>query len=101
MHSLTKDEFGQLIRQIREMEKARGSGIKEPTESEVKNLKTNRVSIVSIKNIGKGDTLSIENIDIRRPGHGLEPYYFEKILGKKAKTVIPSDEPITKDMIEF
>jgi N,N'-diacetyllegionaminate synthase len=101
VHSLTKEEFKGLIRNIRDMEKAKGTGIKKPTESESKNLKTNRVSIVSIKDIEKGDILSINNIDIRRPGHGLEPYYFEQIIGKKAKTKIPSDEPVLEEMVDF
>ena len=34
----------------------------------------------------------MENIDVKRPGHGIAPKYFEDILGKYAKEDIEDDK---------
>lgn len=101
IHALTKEEFTNLIKEIRLVESAKGDGIKSPTVSEKKNLTTNRVSIVSLQKIPKDAIISKDMIDIRRPGNGIPPKYFESIIGKKAKKNIQSEEPLSFDMIEM
>ena len=54
------------------------------SKDELKNKKL-RCSIFSQQDIKKGERFSKDNIRIVRPGHGLEPKYFEKIIGKKCK----------------
>ena len=44
-----------------------------------------RRSIVAEKKIQKGEKISTLNISLKRPGNGLQPKFFKKILGKKAK----------------
>lgn len=94
VHSLTKDEFSKLINSIRIVEKSKGNGIKKPTISELKNKETNRVSIIALSNIKKGSEISRENIDVRRPGTGIPPKYFDSLIGKKASHDIHQDQPI-------
>ena len=55
-----------------------------------------RRSVFAIKNIKKGELFTNYNIKRIRPGYGLEPKYFEKLLGKKSKKFIPEGEPIKK-----
>jgi len=55
-----------------------------PTPDEKKSLIFRR-SIYASQNISSGEKLSRENIKIVRPGFGLAPKYFEKLLGKKLK----------------
>lgn len=100
IHSLEKKEFLELIRSIRLVESAQGNGKKTPTDAEKKNLQNNRVSIISLKDIHKGERITEEMIDIRRPGMGLAPRYFFEILGKKAKIDIPKEQPMTFDMLD-
>ena len=100
IHSLTKIEFKDLITSIRNVEKARGTGQKVPSTSEQKNLLSNRVSIVALQNIPRGEIITTESIDIRRPGIGIQPIHFENVLGKRAKIDIISEQPITWDLIE-
>jgi len=69
------------------------------TVSEIKNRKTNRVSIVSIKDIKKGETITEKMIDIRRPGFGIQPIDFEKVVGMKSKINISKEEPLTWEML--
>ena len=47
-------------------------------------MKLFRRSIFAIKNIKKGELLNKENIKIIRPGHGISPSYYDKLLGKKS-----------------
>ena len=84
IHSLTKEQFSDLIQSIRIIEKAKGIGIKEPVESEQKNKITNRVSIIAISDIKKGSKIVKTDVDIRRPGTGMAPKYFNSIIGKKS-----------------
>lgn len=100
VHSLTKAEFTELIQCIRDVEKAKGSGEKIPTPSELKNLATNRVSIIALKDIPVGTKITYDMIDVRRPGTGIQPIYFEKVLGMKAKVYIQKEDPLKWNMIE-
>lgn len=55
-----------------------------PTELEIKMKTTARRSIVALEDIDIGETFNEKNIGLRRPGNGLPPKMFEKLLGKKA-----------------
>ena len=98
--ALEKEEFSSMIDSIRIIEMAKGDGIKQPTTSERQNLKTNRVSIVTIRPIKAGEKITSEMIDIRRPGTGLAPKFFDKVLKKKAKIDIPKETPVTLELLE-
>ena len=50
-----------MVNSIRNIEKAKGSNIKSPTNSEIKNLKIARKSIYAKKYIKKGDNFD-ENL---------------------------------------
>ena len=99
IHSLVKEDFTNLIESIKIIEKAKGNGIKAPTESEKKNLLNNRVSIIAMKDIKKGDIITKDMIDIRRPGTGIQPIHYERVLGTKAKADISKEEPLTWEML--
>jgi len=98
--SLDKEEYSTMIESIRIIEKMIGTGIKMPTKSEQKNLLKNRVSIISVKEISVGTIITPDMIDIRRPGTGIQPIHYDKIIGKKAKKNINREEPISWDMLE-
>tara|TARA_A100001011_G_C14282191_1_gene832096 strand:- start:905 stop:1912 length:1008 start_codon:yes stop_codon:yes gene_type:complete len=68
------------------------------SKDELKNKKL-RCSIFSQQDIKKGERFSKDNIRIVRPGHGLEPKYFEKIIGKKCKINLKKNLPILKKYI--
>ena len=53
-----------------------------------------RRSIFVIKNIKKGETLTKNNIKKIRPGYGLSPIYYEKILGRKSPSNFKKNEPL-------
>ena len=53
-----------------------------------------RRSIFATKNIKKGEKFSKDNIRVIRPGYGLMPKYYNKILNKKSSIDILKDEPL-------
>ena len=61
-----------------------GSPLIQPTQKEDKMKILSRRSIMTIKEIKKGEILSAKNIGFRRPGNGLSPNFMDKILGLKA-----------------
>ena len=69
-----------------------GSGELEPTKHELKMRILARRSLVSLKNIKKGDFFNKKNIRNIRPGYGVSPIFFEKILGKKSVVNIKKNE---------
>ena len=69
-----------------------------PTKSEKKSLLF-RKSIYITKNIKKNEFFSEKNIKIIRPGFGLEPKYFNSIIGKKAKLNLFRGNPLKKNQI--
>ena len=56
-----------------------------------------RRSIFAVQNINKGEKFTKKNIRRIRPGYGLAPKFFDRILNKKAKKQISSGEPIRKN----
>ncbi len=56
-------------------------------------------SIFSIKKIKKGDIFTNQNIKKVRPGYGISPIYFDKILGLKSPETIKIHEPLKKRLL--
>jgi len=59
-----------------------------------------RRSIFTTKNIKKGEKFSRDNIRVIRPGYGLAPKYYNKILNKKSPVNILKDEPLKPIMLK-
>jgi N,N'-diacetyllegionaminate synthase len=92
--SLEPDELKEMVRAIRNVEKALGTGIKKPSKSELKNLPVVRKSIVARKPIAKGETFTEENLTVKRPGTGISPMRWNEIIGKRASRNFRQDEVI-------
>jgi len=99
--SLEPEELKQLVKAVRQVEKAMGDGIKKPTEEEEKIKRLARRSIVARINIPKGTVITEGMLDIKRPGTGLEPKYINRIIGKVAKSPIRREDIITMDKLEI
>ena len=95
--SLEPGELDILVRQIRNIEVALGTGRKMPFPSELKTMKVARKSVVTTRKMLKGEIFCNEyNISAKRPGTGLSPKYLTEIHGKKATRDIPVDTVIKK-----
>jgi N,N'-diacetyllegionaminate synthase len=82
--SLEPNEFKFMVQGIRIVEKALGDKEKKITKSEKKNINIVRKSIVASTKIKKNEKFSNYNITCKRPGTGISPLFFKKLIGKKA-----------------
>ena len=98
--SLEPDELKEMVKAIRDVEKALGDGIKRPTKEEEEIKKVARRSIVAKKDIPEGTILTEDMLDAKRPGTGIPPKYWDSVVGERAKVGIEGDRIITWEMIE-
>jgi len=92
--SLEPEQLKEMVRTIRNIEIALGDGVKKPSQSEIPNIEIARKSIVAKTIIKKGDVLNESNLAIKRPGGGLSPINWDKVLNTKAKKDYQEDELI-------
>lgn len=93
--SLEPHELKYMVDCIRNIEVALGDGIKKPNASEVEISKVVLKSIVAKSPVKKGDTLTPDNLAIKRAGSGIPATYWDIIIGTKALRDFDIDEPIT------
>lgn len=92
--SMEPDEFSLMVKQIRNVEKAMGDGIKQMTSSErvIKTVVTKR--IVASKPISKGDEFTTDNICVKRSDSGEVASMWDKMIGKNALKDYETDQGI-------
>jgi len=98
--SLQEDELKELVQGIRQIESARGDGIKRLSLEEEKIKLVARRSVVSTASIPKGCSITADMIACKRPGTGISPQYYPDIEGRIAKILIHKDTLLTWDMVE-
>ena len=89
--SLEPDELKAMVMGIRNIEKAlSGSGIKEPSESEKKNIGIVRKSLHYHTDLNPGHILKEEDVLILRPAFGISPMEIDSVLGKTIRRKVKS-----------
>ena len=83
--SLEPDELRNMIKAIRNIESARGDGVKKLTDSEASNLSVARKTIVASVNIQKGEVFTEENLTTKRASGGISPMNWDEVIGKIAR----------------
>jgi len=73
-----------MVKAVRNIEIALGSSIKKPSPSEMPNIEIVRKSIVAKSKINQGEYFTDKNLTIKRPGHGISPMQWDKIIGNVA-----------------
>jgi N,N'-diacetyllegionaminate synthase len=83
--SLEPAELKNMIKAIRNIESARGDGVKKMTSSEMSNVSAARKSIVASIDIKEGEIFTEENLTTKRAGVGISPMKWDQIIGKLAQ----------------
>lgn len=96
--SMNPAEFSQMVKDIRQAEKAIGQVSYGPMKQETSNIVFRR-SVFCVKDIKKGEKLTSENIKIIRPGYGLKPKFYPELLGQVALHDIKRGTPLKLDMV--
>ncbi|MGI4814676.1 MAG: N-acetylneuraminate synthase [Janthinobacterium lividum] len=92
--SLEPYELTQMVQSIRRVASALGDGRKRPSASEIPNRLIARKSIVANRPIAKGELLSPDNLGLRRPGSGISPTQWDRVVGTPALRDYAADEQI-------
>ena len=91
--SLTIDELADMVRDIRVVEAALGSGVKTPHACEQDCIAVARRSLVAARDLPKGHILSLDDIVAKRPGTGISPMRIDELIG------VPLPEAIAYDTL--
>jgi N,N'-diacetyllegionaminate synthase len=94
--SMEPDELQAMIKAIRNVEVALGSGIKEIMPGELKNRDVVRKSIVARRAISVGEKFTEDNLAVKRPGTGFSPMLWKELLGKVSDRDYEEDQPIER-----
>lgn len=89
------DEFYQLVKGVREMEKNIGNSVIGPTESEKFGRKNFRLSLVARVDLPSGHTITEEDIAFHRPSTGISPRFYDYLPGKKLLKSLHAGEQFT------
>ena len=92
--SLEPNELKLMVNSIRKVEKCLGSSNKVPTKKELETRIISRKSIVASMKISKGEEFTEKNLTTKRPGNGISPMNWDKVIGKKSKKNFLEDELI-------
>ncbi len=93
--SLNPNEFNQMVKDIRETEKALGKADYTLTEDNRKR----RRSLYVAEDIKAGDVITEKNVRSVRPGYGLHPKYLPDLIGKIAARDLKKGERFELDML--
>jgi N,N'-diacetyllegionaminate synthase len=90
--SLEPTELTQMIRDIRDVERARGTGRKEPAPSETANRGIVRRSLAAGCRIAAGEQITREMLDALRPATGISPMQVDAVIGRRAARDLPAGQ---------
>jgi N-acetylneuraminate synthase len=100
-HSVDEKLLATMVENIRMTRLSLGQYLKQPLEIEEAARKNARRSIAAFTTIEVGESLTEDNLILLRPGTGIHPMFFEKILGFKAKKKIEAGHLLRwDDLIE-
>ena len=96
--SMNEKEFAEMVKAVREAEKALGHVDYSLTEKQIKGREFSR-SLYVVEDIKEGEIITEKNVRSIRPGFGLHPKYLKTIVGKKAKVDMEKGERLKWDII--
>jgi len=98
--SMNEQEFTDMVKAVREAEKAIGKVDYNLTDKQVSGRGFSR-SLYVVKDIQAGEVITAEHIRSIRPGYGLHPKYFNKLIGKKIKVDAERGTALKLEMIDI
>lgn len=91
--SLESQEFKDLVRGIRQIEEALGTGLERTiSQGEMINRENLAKSLVAAVDLVKGTVISSDHIKVLSPGQGLSAQYYEQLLGRTLQRDMAEEE---------
>ena len=97
--SMEPHEFKQMVDSVRNVEKALGKVSYDLTDKIKANREFSR-SLFVVEDIENGDIITEDNVRSIRPGFGLHPKYFNRILGKRVNKNLKKGTPFDLSFID-
>ncbi|HOX08053.1 MAG TPA: N-acetylneuraminate synthase family protein [Planctomycetota bacterium] len=97
--SLEPDELAAMVRAIRETEQALGSPEKRRTAAEDELYLKARRGLVAARAISRGERITSEMLEVKRPGFGISPVDMAKVVGRRAGLNLREDEILRWEML--
>ena len=98
--SMEPEEFAQMVKGVRTVEKAVGTIRYGPSDHE-KYPKEFRRSLFVAEDVPAGELLTQQNVRCVRPGQGLHTKHLTEIVGNRARRDLRKGEPLSWDLIDF
>lgn len=101
-HPLSLEPIGmqKMVRDLRRLRVAQGTGLKQPYPSEVAPLTKMAKKLVAARPIAAGHRITAEDIAIKSPGDGLPPYEYDRVIGMVARKALDEDDNLTLEVLE-
>jgi pseudaminic acid synthase len=97
--SMDFNEFSQMVKDVRNVEKALGNVIY-PTDSERITGRINCRSLYVVKDMKAGDIITAENVRAIRPGLGAPIKYLSQIIGKRVNRDLEYGDRFSMDFLQ-
>ena len=76
-----------------------GDGVKRTYDSEVNPITKMGKKLVAARDLPAGHMIRREDIAIKSPGDGLQPYEIDKVIGRVTRAAMQEDDDITYDAL--
>ena len=96
--SMNEQEFTDMVKAVREAEKAVGAIDYSLTDKQQKGREFCR-SLYVVKDMKAGEEITKENVRSIRPGYGMHPKFYNEIMGAKVKTDISVGTALSWELI--
>lgn len=102
-HNASMDEaqLTSLISGFRDIELCLGDGVKRILPIEYEQRKVHRRSVVAVQDIAVGEEISMDMIRLKRPGTGIEPKHFDKIVGLKPVQKVNAGDTLQWNILKY
>ncbi len=97
--SLEPTGFRKLVRDLQRTRVAMGDGVKKVYPSEVNPITKMGKKLVCARNLPAGHMIRREDIAIKSPGDGVQPYEIDKVIGRVIRAAMQEDDGITFDVL--
>jgi N-acetylneuraminate synthase/sialic acid synthase len=97
--SLEPIGFRKMVRDLKRLRVAIGDGVKRVYDSEVNPISKMGKKLVAARDLPVGYTIRREDIAIKSPGDGLQPYEIDKVIGRVTRRPMRKDEDISFEVL--
>jgi N-acetylneuraminate synthase/sialic acid synthase len=93
--SLEPIGFQKMVRDLKRVRVAMGDGVKRVYDSEITPMVKMGKQLVAARDLPAGHAIRREDIAIKSPGGGLQPYEIDKVIGRTVRIALKQDDAIT------